>query len=189
MNVHCDGRDVENEINLKPNFHFNWSNCFLSLSFRFPGKNRLYPAYSVSSSETDDSPVHNNNKTSTNISSNAAKSLQYNFQDDNMKVGRSYGWTEENSVKAGRKSPPLSSTSHHQYTLTYKQSLAQQQQQQNQTSKDNNATDANLSEATAVTRKNTLINNGKIFSNSLELSIQDIMSVEVGILQSSMQEK
>lgn len=33
------------------------------------GKNRLYPAYSVSSSETDDSPVHNSNK--------KAKGLQY----------------------------------------------------------------------------------------------------------------
>lgn len=101
-----------------------------SLDCLFSGKNRLYPAYSVSSSETDDSPVHNNNKTSTNISSNTAKSLQYNFQDDNIKVGRNFGWTDDN-VKVGRTSPPptLSTSSHHQYTLNYKQSLTQQQQQ------------------------------------------------------------
>lgn len=116
----------------------------------------MYQTYSVSSSETDDSPVHNNNKTNSNTQS---KGPQYNF---------AYAAQQSSSL--------------HQYTLPYKsvlQQKSQQQQQQQQIAgssisaielnnslspSSGNASDATLTdtESTALARKNSsLTNNGK----------------------------
>lgn len=155
-------------LKLKLIFYYN-AYTFIDFIFLFfLGKNRLYPAYSMSSSETDDSPVHNNckNKTTSNTISNTTKSgLSYNFP-----------YTTQQGI------PPSSSA--HQYTLPYKTILQQQQQQQLVSSSANNgnssiasiglnqslspssenASDATLTdtESTALARKTTsLINNGK----------------------------
>lgn len=111
------------------------------------GKNRLYQTYSVSSSETDDSPVHNNNKTN---SSTISKGSAYNY-----------------APQAGAQQP----STLHQYTLPYKSMLQQQQQQQQQLKQQQpisaialnnslspssgNASDATLTdtESTALARK------------------------------------
>lgn len=123
--------------------------CLLKISDVFVcvclGKNRLYQTYSMSSSETDDSPVHNNNKSS---SKTLSKGVPNNY------------------TPHGAQQP----SSLHQYTLPYKSLLQQQQQQQQSqsqqpisaialgntlTSSSGNASDAAITdtESTVLARK------------------------------------
>lgn len=106
---------------------------FISISFA--GKNRLYPTYSVSSSEAEDSPVHNHNHNNNN--NNHSKS-------------------SKNYTKGHYNLPYTPSP---QYTLTYKQTAGLSETP----SSSDNASDATLTDTElALARDNTLlVNNGK----------------------------
>lgn len=127
----------------------------LLFSFRFvSGKNRLYPTYSVSSSETDDSPVHNNNKNS--------KGLQY------LPPSSSHQYTlpykpihqQQQQLSAGTGGSNTASVA--------AIGLNQLNQLNQLTPSSDNASDATLTDAesTVLARKNntSLIHNGKLKS-------------------------
>lgn len=136
----------------------------------------------MSSSETDDSPVHNHFKSKSTTNTASKTGLSYNFAYTNQQV---------------QPPPSSSSSSTHQYTLPYK-SIVQQQHQvsstlnlgnssiasiglnQSLSPSSENASDATLTDtdSTALARKTTsLINNGKRLSlyNFFSKSLIDVL--------------
>lgn len=125
--------------------------------FKLVGKNRLYPTYSVSSSETDDSPVHNNNKSSKGLQYLPSSSHQYTLpykpilQQHQQHHQQQQQQQLLSSGTVGSSAASVAAIGLNQLTPS-----------------PDNASDATLTDAesTVLARKNnsTLIHNGKFFN-------------------------